>query len=323
MQPFRSITINRKPNRKPNTKLFTVILFIFLTGCSSLPIQYTPSQNYNNRVRYLVLHFTAANFEKSMNYMVDEHRVSSHYLIPENHDDTYQNPLRIFQLVDESFRAWHAGVSHWDGQDNLNDLSIGIELVNVPDCHQQPEEIFEPEFRADQDYGNRYCFYPDYDPEQIQLLITLIRKIRKQYPEISPTNIVGHSDIAPSRKLDPGPRFPWYHLYKEGIGAWYDNKTVTRYWHDFSAKPPSLTLIQLALQEYGYNIKATGKMDDQTSDVLVAFQTHFLPWQIDGDADLMTTATVFALLEKYHPDRSRDLTALYQAEQDEEQNRKR
>ena len=289
---------------------------LYLAGCSSLPIEYRPSQNYNNRVRYLILHFTAGNFEKSMDYLVKGGRqVSSHYLIPENHDPSYSGRLRIYQLVDESFRAWHAGVSHWDSQDNLNDLSIGIELVNIPDCHKSPETGLTQDYQTLADYDNHYCFYPDFDPEQIQLLISLIKKIQQEYPEITAKNILGHSDIAPSRKLDPGPKFPWHQLYKEGIGAWYNNDTVTEYWYQFTARPPSLKLIQHALREYGYGLKVTGELDEQTSDVLVAFQTHYLPWQIQGDADLMTAATVFALLEKYHPDRSRQLMALYQEEQ--------
>ena len=294
---------------------FIASITLSILGCSSLPIQYTPSQNYNNRVRYLVLHFTGDNFEKSMDYLVEGKRsVSSHYLIPENHDETYDKKLKIFQLVDEFFRAWHAGVSYWDGQENLNDLSIGIELVNVPDCHQSPEKIFSQDYAANTDYANHYCFYPDFDPEQINLLIALIKKIQEQYPEITPKNIVGHSDIAPSRKLDPGPRFPWHHLYKEGIGAWYNNETVTRYWHMFLENPPSVEVFQIALNEYGYRIKQTGELDEQTANVLTAFQTHFLPWQINGEPDIMTAATLFALLEKYHPNRSKQLITLYDNE---------
>ena len=298
------------------TCLFLIGATIALSGCSSLPIYHTPSENYNNRVRYLVLHFTGGNFEESMNYLVKGQRsVSSHYLIPENHDNTYKGRLKIFKLVDESLRAWHAGISYWNGQENLNDLSIGIELVNVPDCHESPNMIFSRDYAGERDYSNRYCFYPDFDPEQISLLVSLIKKIQNEFPEITPENIVGHSDIAPSRKLDPGPRFPWYLLYKNGIGAWYDNETVTRYWHQFAQQPPSVELLQIALNEYGYQIKQTGEMDEQTTHVIVAFQTHFLPWQIDGEPDVMTAATAFALLEKYHPERAKEVLALYDQEQ--------
>ena len=294
------------------SKLFMTVtcVSLLMTGCSSssLPIQYLPSQNYNARVKYIVIHYTAGNYEESMNYLVHGNRVSSHYLIPENHDESYpDDDLKVFQLVDESYRAWHAGVSQWGDQENLNDLSVGIELVNAPECHRHISEIIPENITSDPDYASRICYYPDFDPEQIQLLIALIQKLQEYYPNIKPTNIVGHSDIAPNRKSDPGPRFPWNQLYQEGIGAWYDPETSNKYWHIFATRKPEIDDIQKAFKAYGYNIVVTGKYDKQTENVVTAFQTHFLPWDINGEANLVTVAALFALVEKYHPQKLRAL----------------
>ncbi len=283
-------------------------LLLMLAGCSSLDTHYLPSQHYNSRVKYLVIHYTASNYQESLEHLVDKGKVSAHYLIPENHDTTYpHDDLRVIQLVDESYRAWHAGVSHWGGQDGLNDLSIGIELVYQAECHTHSYENLPADVKESDSHSERLCIYPDYDPEQIQLLTALIKRLQEQYPRIKPTHIVAHSDIAPTRKNDPGPRFPWQQLYKEGIGAWYDIDTMLRYWHMFAEQPPSLEIVQQALQDYGYPIEISGELDDQTESTLRAFQIHFLPWEIDGDSHLATTATLFALLEKYHPEKAEQL----------------
>ncbi|MBE0351719.1 penicillin binding protein PBP4B [Pseudoalteromonas lipolytica] len=282
-----------------------------LVSCASNQYTFTQSANYSHRVKFLVMHYTAIDYEKSMRALVDEGGLSSHYLLPESGDSSYpHDKLEIIQLVDENDRAWHAGRSYWQGREDLNDHSIGIEIVNVPTCH-----IPEHSSPAMQNDTSKLCIYPDYDAKQIELLITLSKDILKRNPDIGPTQIVGHSDIAPSRKNDPGPRFPWYQLYKAGIGAWYDSDTVDKYWQLFSASKPSTELMQKAMRSYGYEVIATGQLDSQTLDALSAFQMHFLPWHVSGNNDARSAAVLFALLEKYFPKKCERLFKEYQQQQ--------
>ncbi|WP_460478096.1 penicillin binding protein PBP4B [Bowmanella dokdonensis] len=288
---------------------------VLLGGCASFDVTQLPSQSYNHRVQFLVMHFTAIDYQASVGALVEGRHVSSHYLIPERFDASYpHDELKVFQLVDEQDRAWHAGSSYWQGRQDLNDQSIGIEIVNVPRCERPMGHHFmDPAASAEHGDG-RLCLFPDYDPEQIKLLVKLSKEILARHPDIGPTQVIGHSDITPSRKNDPGPRFPWYQLYKEGIGAWYDNDTVNHYWQIFSLAPPSLGLMQRALRSYGYGISETGRIDRQTIDTLSAFQMHFLPWHVTGEATDKTAATLFALLDKYFPDKLAALMARYELE---------
>lgn len=275
------------------------LLCLVLAGCSRLPVEPLPSQSFNGRVQFLVLHFTAEHFQGSVDALVHSGLVSSHYLIPQPNDPTYPyGKLKIFQLVAEKDRAWHAGASQWQGRSNLNDQSIGIEIVNQPSCEPPPYPL-----------GRRQCQYPDFAPAQMALVQALAKDILARYPDIGPTQVVGHADIAPSRKDDPGPRFPWFELYQAGVGAWYDDADVSRFSQQFSAEPPSLTLVQQALAAYGYGLAASGEPDRRTQDCLLAFQMHFLPWHLSGQADLQTAAALFALLDKYFPDKAATLLA--------------
>ena len=283
-----------------------------IIGCTSLPISYMQSKNYSQRIKILVMHYTAIDYQKSVKALVDEGGLSSHYLIPERNDPSYTDgDLKVIQLVEESGRAWHAGNSYWQGRADLNDQSIGIEIVNVPECMR---DAADTTWQAHDNHTDSLCVYPDYDPKQIELLISLSKDILKRNPDISPTAVVGHSDIAPTRKNDPGPRFPWYQLYQAGIGAWYDNNTLQKYWQMFNDRPPSLSLVQYALRTYGYGIVETGIHDEATTDTLAAFQMHFLPWSVTGQQDSKTAAALFALIEKYFPQHSDTLLARYAAE---------
>ncbi|MEM7390583.1 MAG: N-acetylmuramoyl-L-alanine amidase, partial [Pseudomonadota bacterium] len=282
-----------------------------LVSCASNPYTYTQSANYSHRVKFLVMHYTAIDYEKSMRALVDEGGLSSHYLLPESGDPSYpKDDLEIIQLVDEKDRAWHAGRSFWQGREDLNDHSIGIEIVNVPSCH-----ITEQTKLAMENDASKLCIFPDYDAKQIELLIKLSKDILARNPDIGPTQVIGHSDIAPSRKNDPGPRFPWYQLYKAGIGAWYESDTVDKYWQLFSASKPSVELMQKALRSYGYEVIATGQLDSQTLDALSAFQMHFLPWHVSGNSDARSAAVLFALLDKYFPKKLERLFKEYQQQQ--------
>ena len=293
-------------------KLCLVTTAALLTSCASTPYEFTQSANYSHRVKFLVMHYTAIDFEKSMRALVDEGGLSAHYLLPELNDPSYpEDELKVIQLVDEHDRAWHAGTSFWQGREDLNDQSIGIEIVNVPSCHY-------PEVKPDEQMENdasKLCVFPDFDAKQIALLIELSKGILARNPDIGPTQVVGHSDIAPTRKNDPGPRFPWYQLYQAGIGAWYDSDTVDKYWQQFNLVKPSISLMQKALRGYGYDVHVNNQLDPQTLDTLNAFQMHFLPWHVSGNADARSAAVLFALMEKYFPKKAAKLMLQYQQQQ--------
>nr|WP_168711071.1 penicillin binding protein PBP4B [Ningiella ruwaisensis] len=296
--------------------LFLIFSMLFIASCVSSSYYQLPSANYSYRVRSLVMHFTAINYQESVDALVKEGYVSSHYLVPESDDPSYPyDELKILQLVDENERAWHAGVSYWQGRTGLNDSSIGIEIVNVPTCFEDEQAIKEAGLAHRAEYGpHRLCIFPDYDPKQIELVIQLAKDILARNPDIEPTAVVAHSDIAPSRKNDPGPRFPWYQLYEAGVGAWYDEQTMAKYWQLFSKNPPNIGLVQKALREYGYGVIETGVMDQATVDTLSAFQMHFLPWQVNGRADASTAGALFALIEKYFPERLDALITRFELE---------
>ncbi len=297
---------------KPLTlALVASVSALALNSCSSTDYEKMPSANQSQRVKSLVLHYTAIDYEKSVRALVEPKGLSSHYLVPERGDPSYQEDyIKVFQLVDEHARAWHAGDSYWQGRTELNDTSIGIEIVNVPQCQW---DTSQQATRAE--HGeNRLCTFPDYDPEQIEAVIELSQQILARHPDIHPTAVVGHSDIAFMRKNDPGPRFPWYQLYQQGVGAWYEQDTLARYWRQFNQQPANIGLLQAAMRAYGYGVIETGVFDEQTRSALSAFQMHFLPWSVNGENDSQTTAAVFALLERYFPEQLEPLWQRYQAE---------
>ena len=162
------------------------ILTVGIVSCATMPISDMPSKNFGHRVKFLVMHFTAIDYQKSVHALVDEGGLSAHYLIPESNDPSYPNDsLEILKLVDEDKRAWHAGNSVWQGRSELNDSSIGIEIVNVPECH------FDSEAQTTSEHGeNRLCVFPDYDPKQIELLIALSKDILARNPDISPLSLI-------------------------------------------------------------------------------------------------------------------------------------
>ncbi|MBT1452232.1 penicillin binding protein PBP4B [Glaciecola sp. XM2] len=298
--------------------VFILASAILVASCVSSSYTQLPSANYSFRVKSLVMHFTAVDYQTSVDLLVDEGFVSSHYLVPQSNDPSYPySDLKILQLVDETERAWHAGTSYWQGRTGLNDSSIGIEIVNTPSCFDDENAIEAAGMASKAEHGpNRLCIFPDFDPKQIELVIQLSQDILARNPDISPTAVVGHSDIAPSRKNDPGPRFPWFQLYQAGVGAWYDDETLAKHWQIFNSDLPNIGLVQAALSAYGYGIIETGILDRQSIDNLSAFQMHFLPWQVSGNSDARTAAAIFALLEKYFPDAHTALMERYHLERE-------
>ena len=295
-----------KSFRIKNYLFFITIVFFYLDSTKVLSeqikdnelqkIQTFQSESFSTRIRFVVIHYTSIDWENSLKVLTNErYEVSSHYLIPENGDDTYSDQIKIFQLVDEENRAWHAGISQWEERTNINDQSIGIELVNQAECSVRQGSQY--------DYTNNYiCLFSEFDSDQIDQLILLLKDILSRHDEIKPTYIVGHSDISPDRKFDPGPKFPWKKLYENGIGAWYDDQTFEKYNNQFKRKIPDINQIQCALKRYGYGIEVTNKMDQQTFFVIRAFQYHFTPNKSDGSISVDTVSALWALLEKYFPE---------------------
>lgn len=277
-------------------------------GCTTLPIVDAPSANQNSRIDHLVLHFTSEDFAESLRLLTQRtnNPVSVHYLVPEPGDETYpQRRLRIYRLVTEQRRAWHAGKSYWAGAETLNDTSIGIEIVNRSACtNTQPEGL--PATPDAQD-----CNFLAFPGEQIALVTRLARDILARNPDIDPVDVIGHGDVAPDRRVDPGPLFPWRLLYEQGIGAWYDDATVARFRVQFTIELPELILLQRALRAYGYHVEDTGVNDVQTRFAVRAFQMHFRPAAFSGKVDAETAAILFALLEKYRAPALQELLQMH------------
>jgi N-acetyl-anhydromuramyl-L-alanine amidase AmpD len=240
------------------------------------------SPNRDFRERTLILHYTAVDLPTALNrFTQPSYGVSTHYLVASG-----EASRRVFGIVPEEERAWHAGISQWKGVNNLNFSSIGIEIVNLG--FPADDENLPPMQRR---------WYP-YDDLQIDIVGQLARHIVDKYA-IEPSQVVGHSDVAPGRKFDPGPLFPWQRLYQNyGVGAWPDAETVA----SFQREKPydgDVASLQARLVRYGYGLNPSGVMDQATTDVLSAFQMHFRPARYDGTADLETVAILDALLAKY------------------------
>ncbi|WP_455473872.1 N-acetylmuramoyl-L-alanine amidase [Bartonella sp. B30(2025)] len=246
---------------------------------------YRSVKSFNRRIRFLIMHYTAINFEESIIALTGE-KVSSHYLVPDPSEQTYIEAgfkdMRIFNLVDENERAWHAGVSSWAGRSNLNDTSIGIEIVNLAI-----------------EKGGKFVF-PPYNPIQIDAIKELALNILQRYPDIMPTYVVGHSDIAIGRKVDPGAAFPWKKLYEAGVGAWYDDEKKCHYIGQFSKELPVKADVLDKLRRYGYDI-SMAETDAGYNALIKAFQLHFRQDNYDGILDAETAAILYALVDKYFP----------------------
>ena len=242
-------------------------------GSITVDSSYT-STGQNYRQRFIILHYTAMDRDGSLRALTNN-EVSAHYLISNQKNDP------VYYLVDESKRAWHAGVSEWKTSKNLNDSSIGIEIVNN---------------------GNSSGSFEPYRDFQIKEVAVLVKYLADKY-EIHATNILGHSDIAPQRKPDPGPLFPWEELHRKyNLGMWYDNAKKSAYETEYSSTWNTLpaTTVQAEFSKFGYSIVTTGKWDEQTKNVIKAFQYHFRPSKYDGKLDLETFAILKALNEEYN-----------------------
>lgn len=250
------------------------------------------AQEVESRIQFIVLHFTHLNFEDSLEALT-QGKVSAHYLVPQASVD---GANVIYRLVDDNLKAAHAGLSYWqgqysDGQINLNASSIGIEIVNLGYKDENGVRVWLP-----------------YMDHQIDLVIALLKDLVKKY-EIEPTHIIGHGEITPNipargtnTRIDPGPLFPWEKLAAAGIGAWYDREVVNALLKDEPEKEIDILGLQKNLAKYGYNIQETGQLDEQTRNIVIAFQMHFRPQNYSGIPDQETCAILKNLIDKYFPD---------------------
>jgi N-acetylmuramoyl-L-alanine amidase len=248
---------------------------LLLAGCAAGPVidtTYT-SVNQDDRVQFLVLHFTAEDWDSSLKTLTQPSArpVSSHYLVRDN-------PVVVYRLVDERQRAWHAGVSSWRGSTQLNSASIGIEIVNLGDRDSPRDRL---EFR-------------DYTPAQLDAVVALVKDIVRRH-RIRPENVVGHSDIAPLRRVDPGPKFPWKRLADEGLIPWPDAAAVARRKAEFEQALPDVEWFQQKLARVGYALPRNGELDEVTVRVLSVFQMKYRPSNYDGMPDAETAAILDAL----------------------------
>jgi N-acetylmuramoyl-L-alanine amidase len=251
------------------------------------PVNYTkrPSPNFDARTRPLnlvVLHYTGMqDAETALARLTDAEPVAGRYPGPWQSPNVERDaPLSrvsahyvvdeagtIYSLVPEEHRAWHAGASSWEGEGDVNARSIGIEIVN-----------------GGHDFG-----LPEFPDAQIDAVISLLRDIFARWPELKPKCVVAHSDIAPTRKADPGEKFPWKRLAAAGVSIWPEHVATQLGSEDI------VTHVQVQLAAIGYDVKQTGFMDEATKAALIAFQRRFRQSNIDGVIDDETRYLLVAL----------------------------
>lgn len=217
----------------------------------------------------LLLHYTGVpSCTGAMDWLAQpESKVSAHYVIDEGG--------RVIQMVRESMRAWHAGLSRWGNETDINSASIGIEIHNPG--HE----------------GG----YPDFSDAQMDAVEALCRDIVARR-NIRPERVLAHSDVAPVRKKDPGEKFDWARLARAGIGHWVEPEPVARSDRGISMGygGPLVAEVQEMLRLYGYDVEPNGDFEEKTEFVVTAFQRHFRPARVDGRLDQSTISTLERLL---------------------------
>jgi N-acetylmuramoyl-L-alanine amidase len=241
---------------------------------SSLVAEVRPSPNHGERkgrgvVDMLLLHYTGVPDDKvAINHLCNPgSKVSAHYVVlPDG---------AVIQLVAEGRRAWHAGLGSWGSDTDINSCSIGIELANPGHEHG----------------------YPAFPKRQIAATIALSRSIFARH-KIPPHHVLAHSDVAPTRKQDPGEKFPWHLLAASGIGLWVKPVRIGREGpiYTLGETNPAIEETQRLLAQYGYQVPVSGYFDAPTRAVVAAFQRHFRPQHVDGNIDVSTVTTLKALL---------------------------
>jgi N-acetylmuramoyl-L-alanine amidase len=237
---------------------------------SALVAELAPSPNLGDRrgkpIDALILHYTGmATGAGALARLTDSSSgVSCHYLVWEDG--------RIVQLVAEAARAWHAGRSFWAGEDDMNSVSIGIEMVN----------------------GGSIGGSPPYPAAQVDAVAALAKDICRRRG-IAPHRVLGHSDIAPDRKDDPGAWFPWPVLAAKGVGLWFDPPPPDPAPHLApGATGDAVRRLQAMLAHIGYGCPVTGHFDVTTEAAITAFQRHWRPARVDGRLDSSTQTAMAA-----------------------------
>ena len=230
------------------------------------------AKGQDSRVMFLVIHYTVADLPISLKVLTEQ-EVSAHYLVSD------ETPPRIFRLVDETRRAWHSGLSGWKGNRLLNASSIGIEIVH-------------PGFRIGPD-GQR--IYQPFPQSQIDALVPLVKDIVQRH-QIRPDRILGHGEVTPSYKEDPGPTFPWKLFADLGITPpWPDADRVAAQRAVYAAQRPDAAWFQAALQQHGHVIERSGSWDEQSRRVLMNFQMRYRPSDHSGQPDAESAALLWVL----------------------------
>ena len=233
-----------------------------------------PSPNFDERrcaVTMLIFHYTGmAGAGEALDRLTDPASgVSAHYLVDE--DGT------VTMLVPEALRAWHAGVASWRGIHDVNSASVGIEIVNP---------------------GHEFGYRP-YPARQMEAVAGLGRNILARHA-MPQRNVLGHSDVAPERKQDPGELFDWCWLAARGVGVWpHVTHPATGTWRQGDGGE-GVAGLQRCLARFGYGITVDGRYGTTTTSVVTAFQRHFRPAGVDGVADGETRARLARLLELAH-----------------------
>ncbi|WDI37159.1 N-acetylmuramoyl-L-alanine amidase [Entomospira culicis] len=321
------------------------ILLLMTIGCQSQKrvqddyyddTSHPAQETFDSRVQYLIMHYTAVDEGRSFDLLTrPDWPASAHYLVTEYPKMRGKKPV-VYGLVDEKLRAWQAGKSYWAGNTNLNSGSIGIEIVNfgyidAPDPNDDNAiyALMLKEERISKEGGisqaelmkqksswlyaeDRYWF--PFTAEQTTAVIALAKGIAQRH-DIPPEHILGHMDIAPQRKHDPGPLFPWQELYDAGVGAWYLPEAVEWYVQDRPLdQEVDPQLLLKALKVYGYEIpeplderipkkllkpQEVKQYEESRRMVIRAFQMHFRPSNFSGIADVESEAIALALVERY------------------------
>ncbi len=219
------------------------------------------SPNYSKKsrskkdIKFVIIHYTGmqSEIESIKRLKNPRHKVSCHYLI--------NRKGQIIQMIKDLNVAWHAGKSKWKKFVNLNNISLGIELVNK---------------------GHQYG-YQNFSVKQINSLIKLSQKLKKKYL-IKKENFLGHSDIAPLRKNDPGEKFPWKKLSKHNLGKWYKNKQNKV---EFDQKKLQFLFFK-NLKKLGYGYFSLNKRNSKDKKIIRSFQQHYSPNNVTGKIDQKT-----------------------------------
>jgi N-acetylmuramoyl-L-alanine amidase len=246
-------------------------VFVLISSCASGPSVNrslsTPHQS--SRVKYLILHYTVSDTPGSIALFTGKANaeVSVHYLLTDEAEPV------VYGIVDESRAAYHAGLdAGWRGERSLNLSSIGIEIVNAGWTEGPDGRVWAP-----------------FSQRQIDTLIPLIKDIVARH-RIRPENVLGHSDVAPQRKQDPGAAFPWKRLAAEGLVAWPDPTIAAANRALYQAALPDIAWFQRKLAALGYVVPQDGVLSQETRNVLIAYQTKYRPARIDGEPDAETAA---------------------------------